>query len=98
MVNKKKYNLNKSKNNISKNNLKNNKNYKKTMSHTEAGKLGGLAPHICRGAECVKLKKEGKLKSYDKKSSKKTNTKNNSQKKSLNHKQNAIMRLLKEIF
>lgn len=31
-------------------------NRKKTTHHAEAGRLGGLAPHICRGSECTKLK------------------------------------------
>ena len=29
--------------------------------HARAGRLGGLAPHVCRGSECTKLKKEAAM-------------------------------------
>lgn len=29
----------------------------KSLQHARAGRLGGLAPHVCRGSECTKLKK-----------------------------------------
>ncbi len=28
--------------------------------HARAGKLGGLAPHVCRGSECTKMRREAK--------------------------------------
>lgn len=33
-----------------------------SKQHARAGRLGGLAPHVCRGGECVKLRKAGKAK------------------------------------
>jgi hypothetical protein len=88
--------------------------------YVKAGRLGGLAPHICRGLECVKLKKEGKLdlknnslksktktlkkqntknsKSLKSKSTKIRGYKNSKMSKANINKQNAIIRLLKEIF
>lgn len=35
----------------------------KSAQHARAGRLGGLAPHVCRGSECTKLRREGKLRS-----------------------------------
>lgn len=29
-----------------------NQSHKEKMSHSQAGRLGGLAPHKCRGTEC----------------------------------------------
>lgn len=34
-----------------------------SKQHAKAGRLGGLAPHICRGRECTKIKEEALLKS-----------------------------------
>lgn len=33
-----------------------------SKQHAKAGKLGGLAPHVCRGRECTKIKEEAALK------------------------------------
>jgi len=29
-----------------------------STQHAKAGRLGGLAPHVCRGGECVKMRRE----------------------------------------
>lgn len=34
-----------------------------SKQHAKAGRLGGLAPHVCRGRECTKIKEEALLKS-----------------------------------
>ncbi len=45
-----------------------------SKQHARAGRLGGLAPHVCRGSECTKLRKEAAAKAKAKKAgaSKKT--------------------------
>lgn len=33
-----------------------------SKQHAKAGRLGGLAPHVCRGSECTKLRREAAAK------------------------------------
>ena len=35
--------------------------------HARAGRLGNLAPHVCRGSECTKLRKEASLRAVKRK-------------------------------